>query len=99
LPRTFATRGQGSVTFALKHGSRDGARLGATRAALAAAAREQDHMDETIDEATASLADRLDRVGPGEPIPHEAWDDLTRLAGAASMRGALDHPDWRRVAA
>jgi len=98
LANSFATRGEGAVTFALKH-FRDAGAAGAMGATLRAADRDRDAIGATVAESTDALQAILDTVGPGQPPPQAAWAELERLSSSASMRGALAHPEWTRLAA
>jgi GT2 family glycosyltransferase len=98
LTRAFATRGEGAVTFVLKHRGR----LGDTRrmaAELARADRDRLTVAADVDAAATNLERLLEAVGPGEPAPRAAWEELNRLSSAASVQGSLSHPAWRQLAA
>jgi len=98
LTRTFATRGYGAVTFVLKHRGR----LGDTRRMAEELARADDARQTVaaeVDAAATNLERLLEAVGPGEPAPPMAWQELNRLSSAASVQGSLSHPDWQQLAA
>jgi GT2 family glycosyltransferase len=98
LATSLSTRGEGAVTFALKHFRDAGAATG-MGATLRAADRDRDAIVATIAESTQALQAILDTVGPGEVPPQMAWAELERLSSAASLRGALAHPGWTLLAA
>jgi GT2 family glycosyltransferase len=98
LTRAFATRGEGAVTFVLKHRRH----LGETRrlgAELEQADRDRQGVTAAVEDAAANLERLLDGVRPGAPAPRAAWEELNRLFSAASVRGSLSHPAWRQLAA
>jgi len=98
LATSFSTRGEGAVTFALKH-FRDGGAAAGMGATLRAADQDRDAIDASVAAATRALEAILDTADPGQPPPKAAWTELERLSSAASLRGALAHPEWTSLAA